>query len=216
MHILAVRTGLLALYFAMTVLGLRYALLQQRYLLLIGITAGVVLLPLLAYQFIPSLQAKIDYVRYDYWKHQRGEGGLYADSGRIASLQVGWDIVRGSPYLGTGAGGLRSAVAQKFTKEYPQYPNPLMPHNQYLYVAAATGLIGLLFFMLAFFFPLFYRGNYRYPPLLGLYVMLAVVFMIEHSLENSLGAGYAAFFLLLFLSYLGGNARTGGRIEQST
>lgn len=202
LHILAVRTGLLALYAALFVLGLGYAISKRNYLVL-GLTlAGVFLAPILAYNFLPSIRTKINYVRYDYWKSQRGEGGDYADAGRIASLEIGYQLWREQPMLGTGAGGLRQAVVTQFEERYADRAHPLMPHNQYLYVAASTGLLGLAIFLFSFFFPLFYRRHYRYPPLLGFYVMLALVFMIEHTIENSLGAGYAALFLLLFLSRL--------------
>lgn len=202
LHILAVRTGLLAAYVALIFLALRYALVKRNYLVL-GLTlAAVLVLPFLAYHFVPSIRTKINYTRFDYWKNQQGEGGEYADAGRLASLEVGWELWRENPILGTGAGGLRQAVADRFEQRYSDRAHPLMPHNQYLYVAASTGLLGLAVFLFGFFFPLFYHKNYRYPPLLGLYVILATIFMIEHTIENSLGAGYAAIFLLLFLSRL--------------
>lgn len=202
LHVLAVRTGLLALYAALFVLGVTYAVAKKNYGLL-GLTILLTIsTPILAYQFIPSIKAKVDYVRYDYFKSQRGEGGDYADAGRVASLQVGWQLWREHPILGTGAGGLRQAVAEKFEARYSDRAHPLMPHNQYLYVASSTGILGLTVFLVGFLFPLFYRQHYKYPPLLGLYVMLCLVFMIEHTIENSLGAGYASLFLLLFLSRL--------------
>lgn len=202
LHVLAVRTGLLALYAAIFVLGVTYAIARKNYGLL-GLTILLTIsAPILAYQFIPSIKAKVDYVRYDYFKSQRGEGGDYADAGRLASLQVGWQLWREHPILGTGAGGLRQAVAEQFEAHYSDRAHPLMPHNQYLYVASSTGLLGLAVFLVGFLFPLFYRQNYKYPLLLGLYVMLCLVFMIEHTIENSLGAGYASLFLLLFLSRL--------------
>jgi O-antigen ligase len=199
-HVLSVRTGLVVLYGALFALANLYLLRARAYRTWLATLLGLLLLPLAAYFLVPSLQTRIDYMRYDLFMHRRGEGENYADSGRIASLRVGYEIWRAAPLLGTGAGGLRPEVHRRFAAQYPGYPNPLMPHNQWLYIAASTGLLGLAGFVLAFAFPLFYRQNWRYPPLLGVYTIVFLLFAIEHTIENSMGAGYVAFFLPLLLN----------------
>jgi len=199
-HVLSVRTGLVALYGALFALANLYLLRARAYRTWIATLLGLLLLPLAAYFLVPSLQTRIDYMRYDLFMHRRGAGENYADSGRIASLRVGYEIWRAAPLLGAGAGGLRPEVHRRFAAQYPGYPNPLMPHNQWLYVAAGTGLLGLIGFAAAFTFPLLYRQHWRYPPLLGLYAIVFVLFAVEHTIENSMGAGYVAFFIPLLLN----------------
>lgn len=199
-HLLSVRTGLVVLYGALFVLANFYLLRARAYGAWVGSLLLLILLPVAAYRFIPSLQTRIDYMRYDLFMYQRGEGQGYADSGRIASLRIGYDIWSDHPLFGTGAGGLRPEVHRRYTAQYPGYPNPLMPHNQWLYLAAATGLAGLLVFGCGFFFPLLYREQWRYPPLLGIYTIVFLLFAIEHTIENSMGAGYVAFFIPLLLN----------------
>ena len=199
-HLLSVRTGLVVLYGALFALANLYLLRARAYRSWAASLLALLLLPLAAYFLVPSLQKRIDYMRYDLFMHRRGKGQDYADSGRIASLRIGYAIWRDHPVFGTGAGGLRPEVHRRFTARYPGYPNPLMPHNQWLYLAAATGLFGLIVSAAAFFFPLLYRDQWRYPPLLGVYTIVFLLFAVEHTIENSMGAGFVAFFIPLLLN----------------
>ena len=202
MHLLSVRSGLVCLYAALLVLLLRYILLTKRYLIGLGLVLGLCLMPILAIQFIPSFKSKIAYMKYDYYMYNRGEGGLYSDSGRVVSLKIGWDIFKAHPWLGVGAGNLDAAVSKEFETEFPAFETYHMPHNQFLFVAASNGLIGLLIFSLAFFFPFFYRSNYKHPVLLGFYAITFISWLVEHGIENAIGAGFFIFFLSVLLSNL--------------
>lgn len=207
MHLLSVRTGLVVLYAAALIMGLAYAFGTRKYW-----TAGLTLLllsltPLLAYHTIPSFRAKIEYMTYDRWMHRHDMGALYADAGRITSLDVGYTIFRGHPITGIGVGHIQREVNRIFGDQYPEFPNPLMPHNQLLYVLATTGLIGLLVFLFAFFFPLFYQQHYRHPLLLASYVSFTCLIMLEHNLENSGGIAFFAFFLCLLLNHLASSTK---------
>ena len=138
-----------------------------------------------------------------HWQqYQKGEGDIYADAGRIYSLIVGWEIVQESPVRGTKMGHLRPTVRQKFAEQFPNASEIHMPHNQFLYIAAGSGLLGLAVFLFAWLFPFFYEGNFRHPLMLGLYVISFVAFMLEHSIENSLGVAFFIFFLMLLVNHL--------------
>lgn len=200
LHLLSVRTGLLGLYGALAVGLLYLAWTRRRY----GLAAlGLVVLlaaPLLAYRFVPSFRAKMAYVRYDLLMHQEGQGERYADSGRVVSLRVGWDVFRAHPLLGVGAGNLREAVHQRFAADYPAYQPPLMPHNQFLYTAAGTGLWGLALLLLALLLPLRAAlGPYRLL-LYFLYAVYGLAMLLEHALENTVGVVLFAFWMGLLLT----------------
>jgi O-antigen ligase len=201
-HMLSVRSGLVALYSAVAVLTLQYIYLHKKFLAGAGIFVVLISMPVLAYQLIPSFRSKIAYMRYDFLMYQRGEGGLYADSGRIVSLKVGLHLAGEHPVWGVGPGNLRREVAAVYKENYPGYDQPLTPHNQFLYVLAGSGAVGLSVFLAAFFVPLFYRRNYRHPLLLGFYVLVFTSFLLEHTIENSIGVGFFSFFLLLLLNHL--------------
>ena len=198
-HLLSVRSGILALYVALFLLSARYILISRRYGLGLVILAALFAMPLAAYRYVPSFRAKVDYMRWGLIKFQEGEGAAYADTGRIVSLKVGWELARQHPVFGVGAGNLKQEANRMFEQSYPQLPEPLVPHNQFLFVLAGTGVVGLLLFLFALFYPLFYRQNYRHPFLLGFYGIVLTSFAIEHTIENSMGVGFFVFFLLLFL-----------------
>lgn len=202
MHFLSVRTGLAALYIAILVSVGRYVYLSRKYWLALGVIAGLFLFPLIGYNTIPSFKAKVGYMLWDWKMYREGRGALYADSGRLTSLRAGYDIFKENPIFGVGAGNLRAEVSRVFKSEYPDFQEPLVPHNQFLFVMAGTGLFGLTLFLFAFLFPLFYRKAYREPLLLAFYAIVFTAFMLEHMIENSIGVAFFLFFVLLWLNRL--------------
>ncbi|HMQ50324.1 MAG TPA: O-antigen ligase family protein [Saprospiraceae bacterium] len=198
-HFLSVRSGLLALYAGLFFMALQ-ALIQYGRLWPVVITlAAMMALPYLAYRIIPSFQAKIDYTIHDWLMYQKGEGAVYADAGRITSWIVGWQIFREHPLFGVGAGNLKQEVTTIFAEKYPQFPEALVPHNQFLFVAAGSGLLGLFFFLIALWYPFFHTQLYQQPLALGFYGISLASFMVEHTIENSIGIGFFVFFLLFLL-----------------
>lgn len=202
MHFLSVRTGLAALYLGTLTLLVRYVYVYRRYGVAIGVLAGLFLLPVVGYHTIPSFRNKVNYMRWDWKMYREGKGADYADSGRLTSLKVGYDLFRENPVFGVGAGNLRAETTRVFAAEHPEFREPLVPHNQFLFVLAGTGLAGLSLFLFAFFFPLFYRYNYREPLLLGFSSIAFTAFMLEHTIENSIGVAFYCFFVLLWLNSL--------------
>lgn len=202
MHFLSVRTGLVALYTGILVMLARYIYLSRNYRLAAGALAVMILLPTISYHAIPSFQAKVNYMRWDWKMYREGKGEEYADSGRLTSLKVGYDLFREHPAFGVGAGNLRAETERIFKAKYPAFKEPLTPHNQFLFVLAGSGLAGLSLFLFAFFFPLFHRRHYQNLPLLGFYGIAFTSFMLEHTIENSIGAAFFCFFVLLWLNRL--------------
>lgn len=202
LHFLSVRSGLVVLYSVILVMGLRYIYQTRRYAIgAIGL-AILFLMPVAAYYLVPSFRAKIEYMSYDRWMHRQEMGALYADSGRITSLEVGYQIFREHPVFGIGVGHIQREVNRKFASEYPDLPNPLMPHNQLLYVLATTGILGLSLFIPAFVFPVWYQKNYRHPMVLASFIVFTVLIMLEHNLEITGGIAFYTFFLCLLLNHL--------------
>jgi O-antigen ligase len=200
LHILSVKTGLVVAYATLLFVIFRYLLFSRHSRWAIAGLIVLIALPFLAYHLVPSFRSKMMYTRYDYYMYMQNRGEVYGDSGRIISLQVGWDLFRENPLMGTGAGNLKKAVEKKFGSDEIDYWETLMPHNQYLFTAAATGILGLSVFLFSFLFPLFYRKAYKDFLLLSFHVLLFTLFLIDHPCETALGVGYHSFFLLLFLS----------------
>lgn len=203
-HFLSVRTGILVLYSTFLALSIGYMFSSKRYILVSLLLLSILFLPLIAYHTFPSLKAKIEYMKWDWKMYKKGKGEIYSDSGRIISLKVGGEIIKKHPLFGVGTGNLRLEVHTIFDKKYPHFKTILMPHNQFIYILASLGLIGGGIFTFAIFFPLFYKKNYQHPLMLSFYVTVFVAFMLEHTIENSIGVAYFLFFQLLFLNHLNG------------
>lgn len=203
-HILSVRSGLVSLYIALLALGAWFVLVKKRYLLgLLGI-AGVAILPIAAYLTVPSFKAKVEYARWDYLQFRQGIGSNYPDAERFTSMQVGIDIGREHPMLGVGAGDLEQAVKRRYEAGQVGDYQYRMPHNQLVTVFAGTGLVGLALFLVGFFFPLFYRKNWRNPLFLALHAVIFSSFFVENTIENNFGVSLYLFFLLVGVKYLVG------------
>ncbi len=198
-HVLSVKSGLLILYIGLFTFLARYVWVERKWL--IGSTGILLMLvvPILAYQFIPSFKNKIDYTRYDLMMFWRGEGGVYSDSGRLASLDIGWQLAKENTWWGVGSGNLEKAVVEQYTQIYPDYVEPFMIQNQFLYVWAGTGFLGLMLFVFTFLYPFFYERNFGHPLILLFYAMAFGAWMIEHAIENAVGVGHFLFFLLVLL-----------------
>lgn len=206
-HILSVKTGLLALYFMCLVL-LAYFLVNTRSRLRSAVIfLFVIAFPVVAYFAFPSLQKKVQYTVFDLKMYQKGEGGEYADAGRLASMEAGVKIAEAHWLTGTGPGNLKFVMHQVMERNFPEYKTTLMPHSQYITVLAGAGISGFIIFLTGLYFPIFYHRNYRHWPLLAFLCILITIFFIEATLENAAGVGFSIFFLLAFLSVFSKESR---------
>lgn len=201
-HVLSVKTGIVCLYVALGLLSLRYIYLSRSYLAGSLLIIGLLNIPVVAFLTVKSFEQKIRYMHHDLTQYVKGEGGIYSDAGRLTSLKVGKEIFIAAPLFGAGAGNLRAIVHQQYDQHYPEYVEPLMPHNQFLYVLAGTGLFGFSIFIFALFFTLFHKKIYQNHFLFGFYCLIITAFMLEHTIENAVGVATFTFFLCLMLNHL--------------
>lgn len=203
-HLLSVRSGIVALYLGLLVLILHCVVAKKKYLLgVVGIIALVVL-PYVAYHSVPTFRLKMDYARWDFLQFKQGLGSDYPDSERLVSMQVGLEIFSNHPLFGVGAGDLKAQVQQYYQHNLEGKYNFRMPHNQFITVMAGSGLVGLLAFLVAFFTPLFVGRNYAQPMFFAFHSVMFMSFLVENTLENSFGVSLYLFFLLVGLNYLQG------------
>ncbi|MCB0641079.1 MAG: O-antigen ligase family protein [Phaeodactylibacter sp.] len=201
-HVLSVRSGLVVLYISMLCLGSWYVYHTRRYALGAGLVMAMVLLPIIAYQTIPSFQTKLRYAQWDLRQYMQGTGKDYSDSERITSVEVGLKIGNQHPFIGVGAGDLKSEVRRLYAGEYGDIAAPKMPHNQFVSIYAGTGLSGLLIFLIGFFYPLYYQKNYKNILFVAFHIIIFFSFMMENTIENNFGVSFYLLFLLLGLNYL--------------
>ena len=201
-HILSVRSGLVVLYCSLFIGILFMMFLQKKYLLGAVSIILVSLLPFAAYHTLPSFKSKIDYGTWELNEFTHGRLVKGSDQGRLLSLQVGYQLFKENPIFGVGSGDLRREVKKKYELLYPEQTERLMPHNQFLSVAAGAGIIGLLIFLFAFLYPFLTGGRYRDPFFVLLLITFSLSFLVENTLENSIGIGFFCLFLCIGLSRL--------------
>ncbi|MFQ5446058.1 MAG: O-antigen ligase family protein [Saprospiraceae bacterium] len=215
-HILSVRSGIVALYLGLFVLGGHYIIAKKKYLAGAAGIAALIALPVIAYFTVPSFKLKVDYAHWDYLQFRQGAGSHYPDSERLISMRIGMDIGNANPLLGVGAGDLKQAVKQVYENKFEGNYNFRMPHNQLLSVYAGTGLFGLALFLTGFFYPLFYKKNYRQPLFLAFHAIVFMSFLMENTVENNFGISMYLFFLLVGLNYLSNREQQKSQAEKAS
>jgi len=96
-------------------------------------------------------------------------------------------------------------VPDAFESTYDEIDSPLderwrlRAHNQYLTMAVAFGAVGFAFFVYCFFYPLSrkkYRNDFLY---VTFFLISAVSFLNEDTLETQAGITFFTFFSCFFL-----------------
>ncbi|MCC7505819.1 MAG: O-antigen ligase family protein [Saprospiraceae bacterium] len=199
-HFLSVRSGLVALYAALMFSAARFIWRTRRWGVGAILMAVLLAIPLIAVNTVPSLKQRISYMKYDWEHYQSNEGESYSDSERWISLKTGWLMWKEHPVFGVGAGDLPRETARMVTEYFPKYlESPKLPHNQFLYILAGTGLFGLVLSLIAFYAPLLYdryRRNYLFTTF---QVMVFVSFLVEYTIETAMGVAWYLFYSLWFM-----------------
>jgi O-antigen ligase len=201
MHLLAVRSGLVVFYLSLAVMAIRLAWLRRNWWLAFMPIVMMTVVPLVMYLTLPSFQAKVGYVLWDWKMYISGQGEGYSDSGRMLSLHAGWNIWMEHVWFGVGSGDLKEAVRLEYLRQFGETVKPIMPHNQWLSIAAGSGLTGLAITLIGFFTPLIYKRQYRNSLLLAIHLVFFLSFLVENTLENAEGVGLYTAFLCILLSY---------------
>lgn len=199
-HILSVRGGLFSLYAALVFGLLRYIWQSKKWGT--GLAALFLLLGglWLASETVPSLKMRIAYMKYDWERFNAQDSGhLYSDAARWVSLKSGWHLWQQNPLLGAGAGDLLSETKRVTTELFPTYSQEArLPHNQFLFIMAGTGLFGLTLGLIALFWPIYIgRKNALF---IAFQIMALASFLIECTIENAIGVAWFLFYSLWFLS----------------
>jgi O-antigen ligase len=206
LHLLSVRIGIVILYGGLGMTVFYYMLSKKYYALGIVLLAGICVMPYLAYKYVPSVQTKVNLTKHNWDMYQQGHIGEYSDTRRLLSYKIAWDVVQESPWFGVGIGDLKDEQDKHYQEHYPDQ-EMMYPHNFFLMLYAAMGILGLIFFLACFFFPLFYHQNYKNLFFLLFYTTIFLSFMTENTLLSALGVGIYSFFLLFSANYLEGDYR---------
>jgi O-antigen ligase len=197
-HLLAVRTGLVAAYGGLTVYLLTVALRGKQYPLILAVGVAVLTLPAVAYLAVPTLRTKIDYTLHE-WRFRNTDDPRsmleYSDASRLTSIRIGIDVWRKQPLFGVGYGNLNRAMATAYADRLPGVAS-LRPHNQFVSALVAGGVVGLVWTVGCFVLLGWGGGRWRQPHYLAVFTVLLLSCLVENTLESSVGV---TLFTLSFL-----------------
>jgi O-antigen ligase len=203
-HVLSSRSGWLALYVGLLFYLGTYVVRYKRYLIGAVMLGCVLILPVVFYEAIPSFHTKLDYMRWNLGEYRLGQIDNMSDAMRIASWRAGLEIIKQHPLTGVGAGDLL-AESKKISKElFPLITideDRKMPHNEFIWICAATGIFGLLAYCLAFLFPFVWGMRHRNWLFGILFLIFLSAFMSEAPMEEQIGSTFYLLFLLIFLTH---------------
>ncbi len=199
-HVLSVRSGLAALYTALLISLVCWVWRSRKWSVALAALILLFLAPWLAIQTMPSLKQKLAYTVYDWQQYRENTGATYSDAERWVSLKTGWQIWQEHPWLGVGAGDLQVETKAAIARNFPGYTDtPKLPHNQFLYILAGTGLFGLALSLLGWLVPVFAGPQRSDALVLAFQGMAWTSFLVEYTLETAIGLGWFLFFTLWFL-----------------
>lgn len=202
-HVMSVRSGWLALYLLGFYFLFRYLFLSRKFLLGSVLLIGLITAPIAAYYSIESVQNKVNYMIYDLKMTRAGHIDGLNDARRITSIQVGLGLAKTAPLTGVGVGHLKGRTEAYYFEHYPQMTDPWgrkMPHNQFVWFLAATGVLGVLLFSCSFFFPFFHCRAFLDPLMVSIYLVIGSSLLTEATFGRQLGIALFLIFVTLVLN----------------
>lgn len=199
-HLLAVRSGIVTMY-AAGLLGLLWlGWYQQKWKIALGAALGAFALGVACLLLFPTLQNKVTNTRTDAAQMESVQAANnYSMTARVYSYQAAWTIIRKHPLLGVSKVRLADAMAQEYTYRFPEIEPDryVLPHNQFIYNLAAYGVLGLLVFVLGYYYSLRVALRRHNILLLLIYLILTISFVVEYTLESNIGVIVGLLFMLV-------------------
>jgi O-antigen ligase len=202
LHVLSIRSGLLALYATGFVWLLVYTFQSGQKKLLWALPVGALFFVLM-YFFVPSLNNKVNYMVRDINQFTSGKSvNNYSDGNRLLSMKIGVQLGLKNPMMGVGSGDVQQEMNAVYKKEYSEIDehNWLIPHNQFVYILAALGFVGLFIFCLCLLYPVLFTSVLTDVFCLAVLISSYTSFLSEATLE--LQQGIVLVTLLFSLAYL--------------
>lgn len=197
LHVLAYRTGLLALYATLLADALLAIVLKRQFVIGLLLLACLVVVPYAAYRSLPSIERRVGGSLYDIYQFTNGRDiNTSSLSQRLAAWQTAQSVAGHNPWLGVGPADAYDAMMQEYEwHDYGLRPeNRAMIHNQYLHYLVASGLVGLFLWLLVLLTPLLQPAQRRNPYVVQFLLILGASMLVDSLLEVQIG-----FNLFVFL-----------------
>jgi len=154
------------------------------------------------YQNLSNLRARLFEVVWEYDHFVRGgDASGHSMMQRLEFWKTAFGIIQQNPLLGVGTGDMPQSYKEQYqkmnTKLNPAYW--IRAHNQYLAIAVAFGIFGLLYFLFALIYPGFAMNKMRNYFYVTFLITALLSMFTEDTLETQAGVTFFAFFNAFFL-----------------
>jgi O-antigen ligase len=203
-HVQAAKSGLVALYLLAGIFILHAIIRKKQAALMIcGILVTVVIGGIVLSR-LPSVQRQIDAFKFErkVWEtnNTAAFNNSYSFVPRLISYEIAGSILKEHPLVGVGAGDLMPEIEYRYATQYPtiRKEGRILPHNQFICTALATGIpLGVLLIALVFV-PLAPKKNRNIYAIATAAIMIFGM-LIEPMLEVQFGVFVYLFFTLLWV-----------------
>jgi hypothetical protein len=154
------------------------------------------------YKNISSLKGRIHGILWEIDQYKKtGDANGHSLTQRFEYWKTACAIIKDNLLLGVGTGDVPNAFNEEYIRSNSSLLSKwrLRAHNQYLSIAVGMGLIGFLWFLVTFFYPMYkldMQFNYLY---MAFFIIAFVSFFTEDTLETQAGVTFFAFFNSFFL-----------------
>lgn len=155
------------------------------------------------YQSWSYLNKRLYELLYEYFEYKNnGTVNGHSFTMRLFYLKSAYHVIQNNLFFGVGTGDVQQAM----NESYSNSASPLekewhkRPHNQFITITVALGLIGLMVFLVSLIFPIIYLHK-ELSFLYGIFISSAIIsFLFEDTLETQIGLSFFAIFNTLFVS----------------
>lgn len=199
-HLLSAKTGLIAMYmalFAYILFGIPKWNWKSKFITL----ALLIVVMLMCFQIFPSLQQKFYYSWWQIGEFSRGKWLNYSDIERWVSIVMGIEMIKQETFFGFGMGDLNTATANVY-QECLNHPDFKLPHNQFIFTWAFTGIFGLLSLLSIIWHSAFQKAWFQHPLVFSVQLILLTSFLVEYTLGTQIGCSLYVFGTLISWAWI--------------
>jgi len=200
--ILGARAGYLALLCCAFAIFIYQIVAAKKWKYAIILIVATLVIPMLMYKYVPSVSQRINEAKneVDHYKAGGNPSG-HSIAQRFEYWKIAKHIFINNPIIGVGTGD----IDDEFKSYYATHETPIKKefqfraHNQYFTILSTFGIIGFIFFMIAFTVP-YFKGIEKYSLIPTVFIIITMLSMLtEDTLETQAGATFVSFFFSIFL-----------------
>lgn len=195
MHVLTTRTGLVACYVTILALGLVQFIQHKQYIRALLLVSVISILPVIGYYTVSSFKNRVDNTWFDVSRYFQGKDPNYLSIGtRFESWKTAYSLFKEVPLTGTGTADIMQDMYLQYVEDESLLcpENQVEPHNQFIQYFVGYGIFGGIFFVFAWFYPIFNR-RMRKPFLFQAFWLIYFLAMLgEATIERQIGVLFLA------------------------